>query len=78
MQIVVVTDAGKRVALFGLLNNIEVAVMRNAMLNGTAQPFPEDKVKSELTAVAMSLYEHMKLTPDYRLRVSSIHGLSGE
>lgn len=78
MKIVVLTDAGKRVALFGLLNQIEVAVMRNAMLNGTAQPFPDDKVKSDLTHVASSLYEHMKLSPDYRLRVSSIYDLSEE
>lgn len=76
MQLQFVTDAGDHVALFGLLNGVDVTIMRSAMLSGAAKPFPDEKVKSDLTEVAKLLYEQMKLIPDYRLRVSTTTCLS--
>jgi len=65
-----------RVVLFGLLNGVETTIMRNAMLSGAAHPYPDEKVKYDLTEVAKLLYEHMKLNPDHRLRVSTTGSLS--
>lgn len=52
-----------------------VVPVRHSRLTGTAQPFPDEKVKSGLTEVAKLLYEQMKLNPDHRLRVSSVENL---
>jgi hypothetical protein len=75
MQLQYCTDAGEHIALFGLLNGVEVVIMRNAIGSGTAQPFPDEKVKSDLTEVGKLLYEQMKLNPDHRLRVNTIANL---
>jgi hypothetical protein len=78
MQLQFCTTTGEHIALFGLLNGVEVTIMRAAMYSGTAQPFPDDKVRSDLTEVAKLVYEHMKLVPDHRLRVYSIANLLRE
>ncbi|GAB7326126.1 hypothetical protein MBLNU13_g10138t1 [Cladosporium sp. NU13] len=59
----------QRTTLFGLFKGEDVNIMRNAMLSGTARPFPDEKVKYDLSHVATLLHEQMKLIPDYRLRI---------
>ena len=67
----------QRITLFGLLGGEDINIMRNAMRSGTAHPYPDEKVKYDLSEVAQLLYEHMKLIPDHRLRVSTIESLFG-
>ena len=61
----------QRITLFGLLDGEDTNTMRNAMRTGTAHPYPDGKVQYDLSDVAILLYEHMKLIPDHRLRVST-------
>ena len=57
----------QRTTLFGLLKGEDINIMRNAMLSGTARPYPDEKVQYDLSRVATLLHEQMKLIPDYRL-----------
>jgi hypothetical protein len=61
----------QRTTLFGLLSGEDSNIMRNAMRSGAAHPYCDEKVQYDLSGVAVLLYEHMKLIPDHRLRVST-------
>jgi len=61
--------SGRYIILTGLTNGMQLQACRTAMADGTLKPFPTLKVKEILKAVAKSLHEQLKLTPQYRPRV---------
>lgn len=60
------------VNLYGLTAEVDLKMVRDAMLNGTIQPFSDAKVKDELTEIARLLHGHLTLIPGYRKRVCGI------
>lgn len=57
------------ITIYGLFAEVDLKMVREAMLNGTIQPFSDAKVKDQLTEVATLLHGHLTLIPEYRKRV---------
>jgi len=62
-------SSGRYTILAGLTGEVQIQLMRNVMADGSLKPFPALKVKEMLKAVAKTIHEQLKLTPQFRQRV---------